>query len=109
MRVFLKFFEQGETYKAMRSTFIVLIPKKDGASSMGDYRPINLVGSLYKIISKVLSVRIKDVMGEVVSSTQSVFIHGRQISNNILIANECDRKEEVMCKLDMENAYDKVD
>lgn len=73
---------------------------------MGDIRPISLVGSLYKIISKVLSVRIKEVMGVLVSSTQSAFIHGRQILDNILIANECvdslqrDKKEGVVCKLD---------
>lgn len=53
----------------MKSTFPVLIPKIEGASDMGEYRPINLVSSLYKIISKVLVYRLRIVMGKVVSAT----------------------------------------
>lgn len=54
---------------AMKSTFIVLIPNKEGARDSRDYRPISLVTSLYKIISKVLSLRLKGFMGNIVSST----------------------------------------
>lgn len=77
MKVFFEFFDRGITSKAMRSTFLVLIPTREGAKSMGDFRLISLVNSLCKVISKVLSTRLRSVIGEVVSSTQSAFIQGR--------------------------------
>lgn len=77
MKVFEEFYDRGALNKTMRSTFIVLIPKKDNAKVLGEFRPINLVTSLYKIISKVLSWRLKGVMEYVVSSTQSAFIQRR--------------------------------
>lgn len=83
--------------------------------TLGDYRPINLVTSLYKIVAKVLSLRLRGVMEYVVSYTQSAFIKGRQILDSVLIANECvdgckrDREPGVVCKLDMEKAFNRVD
>lgn len=48
MIVVEEFFERGKMNKAMRSTFIVLVPKKEGARELGDYRPISLISSHYK-------------------------------------------------------------
>lgn len=73
----------------MKATFIVLVPKKDGARELSEYRPISSMCSLYKIISKVLSTRLKKVIGMIVSSTQSAFISGLQITDGVLIANKC--------------------
>lgn len=115
MKVFEEFFEKGILSIAMKSTFIVLIPKKEGARELGDYWPISLVTSLYKIISKVLSNRLRQLMREIVYSMQGAFIKGMRIINEILIANECvdvrrkSREKGVVCKLDMEKAYDRVD
>lgn len=81
MKVFSKFFDRGISSVAMRSTFLVLIPKVEGAKEMGKFCPISLV------ISKVLTGRLKEVMEEVISATQSAFIQGRQILDNIIIAN----------------------
>lgn len=111
---FKEFFHRGEMCKFVKLTFIVLVPKKEDVSSLSDYRPINLVSSLQKIILKVLVIWLRGIMGWVVSSTQSTFIQGRQIIDSILIANECvdvrrkGREKGVVCKLDMEKAYDKV-
>ena len=94
------------------TTFLVLIPKKCGAEDLSDFRPISLVGGLYKLLAKVLTNRLKKVMGKVVSSTQNAFVEGRQILDAALIANEVinsllKRKESgVLCKLDLEKAYD---
>lgn len=42
-----------------------------------DFRPTSLVGNIYKIISKVLSNRLKKVLNEIDSSLQNTFADGR--------------------------------
>lgn len=65
--------------------FIALILKR-GAISIKDFRPISLIGSLYKILAKVLANRLSKVLNEVISKTQSAIVDGRQILDNTLIA-----------------------
>lgn len=53
LKVFSEFFDRGISSLTMRSTFLVLIPKIERTKETGKYRPMSLVSSLYKIISKV--------------------------------------------------------
>ncbi|RVX11415.1 LINE-1 reverse transcriptase-like [Vitis vinifera] len=90
-------------------------PKKNGAEDLRDFRPISLVGSLYKWLAKVLANRLKRAVGKVVSKAQGAFVEGRQILNVVLIANEAidsilkNNENGILCKLDIEKAYDNVD
>ena len=54
LAVFEEFYQHSKFEKSLNVTFIALIPKKNGASNIRDFRPINLVGSVYKILAKVL-------------------------------------------------------
>ncbi|RVW46228.1 LINE-1 retrotransposable element ORF2 protein [Vitis vinifera] len=114
MGFLLEFHERSRFVRSLNSTFLVLIPKKVGAEDLRDFRPIGLVGGLYKLLAKVLANRLKKIVGKVVSSAQNAFVEGRQILDVALIANEAidsllKRNESgVLCKLDLEKAYDHI-
>ena len=69
MGFFVEFHSFGRFERSLNSTFIVLIPKKWGIDDLKDFRPISLVGSLYKILAKVLANRLKRVVGNVISNS----------------------------------------
>ncbi|RVX19182.1 Transposon TX1 uncharacterized 149 kDa protein [Vitis vinifera] len=88
MEMFKEFHEHSSFLKSLNNTFLVLIPKKGGTEDLGDFRPISLLGGLYKLLAKVLVNRLKKVVGKVVSPAQNAFVMGRQILDVSLIANE---------------------
>jgi hypothetical protein len=115
MRFLSDFHRNGRLTRGINSTFIVLIPKIDSPQRLNDFRPIALVGCLYKILSKVLANRLRQVIGGLISETQSAFVKDRQILDGVLIANEVvdearkTKKELMLFKVDFEKAYDSVD
>jgi len=114
MAVFREFYRKWSFEKSLNATFIVLIPKKAGVVDLKDFRPISLVGAMYKIIYKVLANKLKHVLEKVISKSQNAFIRGRQILESVLIANECidsclkSKVPSLLSKLDLEKAYDHV-
>lgn len=103
IEIFLHFFElireeitevveesrkKGEVYSPFNATFIALIPKKEAHETFEDFRPISLCNSIYKIIAKVIALRIKPIMSRHISSEQFGFLNGRQIHEAIGVAQE---------------------
>ena len=71
--------------KELNSTFIALIPKVSCPVTLRDFRPINLVSSMYKILAKVLTNRLKKVMNSVIGENQSAFVKNRQIMDSYVV------------------------
>nr|GEU77626.1 RNA-directed DNA polymerase, eukaryota, reverse transcriptase zinc-binding domain protein [Tanacetum cinerariifolium] len=71
------FFQYGYCHKGANSSFFALISKIPGAKMVKDFRPISLIRSLYKNISKLLANRLVTVMSDLVNEVQSAFIANR--------------------------------
>eukprot|EP00253_Pinus_taeda_P007744 PITA_07744 len=78
----------GTIHKSLNSTFIALIPKTEEAKTPDKFRPIALCNVIYKIISKVIANRLKMILLGIISEEQSGYVEGRQIFDNILLAQE---------------------
>jgi hypothetical protein len=98
-------------------TIISLIPKTDHPKRVSDLCAIRLCNVTYKVVSKVLA-GLRVILDDVISPSQSAFVPGRLISNNILVAYEITHfllnKREgdlgyAALKLDMSKAYDRVE
>nr|GFC31275.1 RNA-directed DNA polymerase, eukaryota [Tanacetum cinerariifolium] len=91
-----------------------LISKVPYANLVKDFRPISLIGSIYKIIAKILTNRLINVLGDIVSEVQPAFVVGRQILDGPFILNEvlhwCSKRKHksLIFKVDFEKAYDSV-
>jgi hypothetical protein len=111
MTFFSEFLRRQQLVKSLNVTFVSLVPKKADAVEMKDFRPISLVGGMYKILSKVLANRMKTILGKIISNSQNAFIGGRQILDSVLILNEVldtqlwSSVPGVICKLDLEKSY----
>ncbi|GJT57077.1 RNA-directed DNA polymerase, eukaryota, reverse transcriptase zinc-binding domain protein [Tanacetum coccineum] len=108
------FFVHGRIPKGGNSSFITLIPKVPNASMVKEFRPISLIGSLYKIIAKVLANRMVMVLNDLVNEIQSAFVADRQILDGPFMLNEIvqwcksKKKQSMIFKVDFEKAYDSV-
>nr|GEX98872.1 RNA-directed DNA polymerase, eukaryota [Tanacetum cinerariifolium] len=108
------FYNNGFCHKGGISSFIALIPKTQGAKLVKDFRPVSLIGSLYKIITKLLANRLVTVIGNIVNDVQSAFIANRQILDGPFILDElihcckAKKKETMIFKVNFEKAFDSV-
>ena len=111
------FFHSGFLLKTLNFTFITLIQKIPTPKLVTQLRPISLCNVTYKIISKILVNRLKPLMDSLITPFQNAFIQGRQLTDNIILAQEVfeylKKKHKGKwgfgaIKLDMNKAYDRL-
>ncbi|XP_035843839.1 uncharacterized protein LOC118490359 [Helianthus annuus] len=108
------FHQFGRLSMGVGSSYITLIPKKGDPSVLGDFRLINLIGIISKVVSKVLANRLKLVIGKLVLESQTAFLSGRYILDGPLMVNGVlswarrSGKEMFMFKIDFDKTYDNV-
>ena len=114
LRFIDEFHANGVIPRGANASFIALIPKVTDPQCLHDFRPISLIGYVYKIVAKLLANRMKRVMPFIIDERQSAFIAGRHLLHSVIIANEAveearrGQKSCMIFKVDFERAYDSV-
>ena len=118
INVVLDFLNTGHMEPNINFTHIVLIPKIKSLRKFSDYRLISLCNVIYKIISKVLANRLKQILPQLIAPSQSAFVPSCLITDNFLVAYESlhamhgrkkGKKGPLALKLDISKAYDRVE
>jgi hypothetical protein len=106
--------KEGRIHGPLNATFLCLIPKKQCPSSFEDYRTIACCNVIYKLISKIISRRLRPMLSAFIGEEQFGFLHNRQIHDVVSIAQEVLHSvkkrnlKETILKLDLSKAYDRV-
>ncbi|XP_017245737.2 uncharacterized protein LOC108217416 [Daucus carota subsp. sativus] len=114
MDFFEKFHSSAFIPSGLNSSFITLVPKCASPESIKDFRPISLINTTFKLLSKVLANRLAKHIKILTSDTQTGFVKGRQASEGILIVKEIvhalqkGRRKGLVFKLDFEKAFDTI-
>nr|KAJ0202709.1 hypothetical protein LSAT_V11C500285080 [Lactuca sativa] len=89
---FVKEFEvMGRISNGCNASFISLITKKSDPLVLSDYRPVNLIGCMYKIIFKILATRLKMIMEKIIGLEQSAYVEGRTMEGlSVCLKDACD-------------------
>jgi len=107
-------FGDCNTFYRLNNAFIVLLPKRQGAATPSDYRPISMIHSFGKLASKLLASRLAPRLKDIISPNQNAFIQGRTIHDNFKFVQRAavylkkNKTPMALLKLDISKAFDTV-
>jgi hypothetical protein len=110
LQAFSAMLRSGETSELINKGLIILIPKLGDHARIGNWRPITLLGSLYKILAKILTF-----LPSIIRPNQTGFVEGRCILDNTFLAQEAQdwakesNQDLVLLLLDFEKAFDRIE
>ena len=112
-----KVFVERKVPEFLNRTHIALIPKIQGLKALGNYRPISLCNTIYKVVMKIIVARLRSHLEKIISPLQTAFVPGRKGIDNAIIVQEIihtlsKKKGQVgnmALKIDLEKAYDKLE
>jgi len=107
------FFKTGQIPLYLSATKLSLLSKVAHPQIALDFLPISCCNVLYKVISKLLSTRLKEVLPSLINHYQGVFVQGHEIIYNVLICQDIARgyqrkhiSPSCMMKVDLKKAFD---
>ncbi len=116
LKVYKSMEERREVPESMGLGVITILYKNKGSPlSLGNYRPLSLLNTDYKILTKVLTNRIKEVVGNIISQNQAYSIPGRDITDTICtirdVVDSLDKDGEggIVLSIDLNKAFDRVE
>ena len=113
MKLVEEFHKEKLDLKRLNYGVITLIPKIKEANSIKHFRPICLINVSFKIITKLLAVRLGHIADKIIHKSQTAFIKNRNILDGVVSLHEIlhelktSNKRGIVLKLDFEKAYDK--
>jgi len=78
----------GKFLPALNMTFLTLIPKEGQISHPTQFWPIALCNIIYKLLTKVIVIRLKPILPMIISLEKSGYVKGRKILDNVILAHE---------------------
>ena len=112
----MEVFRRKVLTRSWKATFLALIPKVNTPTTFRDFRPISLCNVCYKIVSKLVTSRLRPLLNRLISPEQCGFVKGRHIHDNIMLVNELAqsldydvRGSNTIITLDMEKAFERID
>ena len=110
-------FRCGSMPDHLNETLITLIPKCPGAATLGSFRPISLCNTIYKVVTKMIVIRLRPLLPNLISPLQTAFVPERMGVDNMIIAQELihtislkkGQAGFMAIKIDLEKTYDKLE
>ena len=81
-----KIFLTGIIPPHLNETLITLMPKCQGADCLGAFRPISLCNTIYKVVTKIIVMRLRPLLPSLISPLQTAFVPGRMGLDNMIIS-----------------------
>ena len=79
-------FRSGRMLEHLNKTLIALIPKIQGPETLGNYKPISLCNTVYKVMTKIIVARLRPLLDNLISPLQTAFVRGKKGIDNVIIA-----------------------
>ena len=109
-------YKKGSLPNSMNKALIRLIFKNKGERcQLNNWRPISLLNVDYKIISKVLTKRLRKLMPNLINEDQTCGVHGRSIQDKLMVLRDVIdyttlyNKEAAIISIDQEKAFDRIE
>ena len=109
-------FEHKTLTSNQRKGILNLIPKKyKDLRHLANWRPVSLLNTDYKILTKALAIRLQNVIALLINSDQVGYIKGRYIGENIRIMFDLmsyidsNSEEALFAQIDFEKAFDSIE
>ncbi|CAI5476543.1 unnamed protein product [Closterium sp. Yama58-4] len=114
MNMVEQFVTSGKLPEVANEAVTILLYKKGEETDVRNYRPITLLTSVYKILSKVMATRMKAVLDQVISKEQFGFLPSRRLTDAVpLVADLIETAKNegsdwYLLLIDFEKAYDSI-